>query len=357
MKKVLRTLGALLVALFAACDDDESVSASVDREELNVFEMHDTIRIYSDTVFDTLYYDSIHYTSFVYLTDDGLDTLTDWSENLDCDVHVDTLSCTNRRIYVCAYVEPLINPEIVPVLSQQAGLFDVSTVAYAPNSKSSDDKLPRVTRACRVPEGYNSCVIGDSVTVHVDSTLIRVRHLVFRDTLFLNYGPDSLSASIPDNRGPAFDSLAIRDLLDTIDASECLEFVTAFELDDFSHLLYPLVMLGDAYWRDGGFSRCDGNPDTSYTYYPQRYYEMTTSICIDGGGAVEKDTTLSWWLYYDDGYKSYGHIEVTSLILAGSRPEPPEDSSDTLKWTELKPWDFSAEPVRLLQPDEKAEKQ
>ena len=347
MKKVLRTLGALLVALFAACDDDESVSASVDREELNVFEMHDTIRIYSDTVFDTLYYDSIHYTSFVYLTDDGLDTLTDWSENLDCDVHVDTLSCTRRKISLCYEI----------VEKKFPGALVEEEEAFVRKISSSDDKLPRWTRACRVPEGYNSCVIGDSVTVHVGSTLIRVRHLVFRDTLFLNYGPDSLSASIPDNRGPAFDSLAIRDLLDTIDASECLEFVTAFELDDFSHLLYPLVMLGDAYWRDGGFSRCDGNPDTSYTYYPQRYYEMTTSICIDGGGAVEKDTTLSWWLYYDDGYKSYGHIEVTSLILAGSRPEPPEDSSDTLKWTELKPWDFSAEPVRLLPSDEKAEKQ
>lgn len=254
--------------------------------------IRDTLVIYKDTVYDTLY-DTTSYNSFVYRKNANgkLDTVTGWSRLLNCDIGDTAFSCTRKPNY--AGVLPL------------CGL----TMTF---TKRDDAEYELVKLDTNVVFVY----VHD--TLYKDAFHVQLKECV-NDTSFINYGESRVMDYIPPERiyiVPAnpFDPTEMRSLLDTLDFSAVDE--AKIEIKAYSYLEFDGLPLHAAEWEPlDSFTTAIGS-ELKWYHWPDSI-RIVESIYYISNTDLESDTTVSWTLKYtryEPERSETDSIQVTSFI-------------------------------------------
>ena len=245
--------------------------------------LYDTLIVYKDTIYDTLY-DTTSYTSFVSRKADGmLDTLTGFSSMLKCSVSDSSLTCEGESYIVqtphCCFVK----------LDSGVTLYRIDT---------------------------NTVHIHIVDTIYIDELRL-TETVVVRDTMFLNYGDKRQTDYIPPQTVykatmTPFDSTAMRALLDTLDYS--IPTVNNIGVSVQSSLKFkglPVVVREDLVIVDVLY------PVSLFRKYPEEQVVRTNAYLLEPGPDVTEDTTVTWTLgytHYEKGIEESDSIQVTTFI-------------------------------------------
>lgn len=252
--------------------------------------IRDTLVIYKDTVYDTLY-DTTSYNSFVYrkYINGTLDTVTGWSKGLDCDIGDTAFSCTEKPNY--------------------AGILPMCGLSLV------------ATKCCMVEyELLDTNIAYKFVTDTLYKDTFRIQQKVcVNDTTFINYGETRVLDYIPletiyDASANAFDSTEMRLLLDTLDftggeESEIeIKTRSSLEFNGLPLLVRELMPLDSFTIAIGDELRWKHWPNTIQVD-ENTYYLANRDL--------ESDTTVTWALkytHYETGRSETDSILVTSFI-------------------------------------------
>lgn len=253
--------------------------------------IRDTLVIYKDTVYDTLY-DTTSYNSFVYRTyyKGTLDTVTEWSELLNCNIGDTAFSCRKSPNFAS--------------LMPRCGLTLVAT------------------KCCYVE--YVPIKLDTNVVyVHVHDTLYKdtfhVQQLVcVNDTTFINYGENRVLDYIPAEKiyvAPnAFDSTEMRSLLDTLDFTGGDD--VKIEIKTYSSLQFNgLPLLEQELMPLDTVATALGS-ELNWKHWPETI-EVRESTYYLVNADLESDTTVTWTLkytHYETERSETDSIQVTSFI-------------------------------------------
>ena len=247
---------------------------------------YDTIVVYKDTVYDTLY-DTLTYKSFVYRKNSGaLDTVYG-GRAINCDIDEDgRMTCRENNLFV-DYIRCC---DTYAIDTTHIRFFVLDT---------------------------NRVYVHIQDTVYVDT--LRLNKTVFvDDTTRYNYGENRLTDYIPPEyiyvaEYAPFDSVQVRNLLDTLDFGESaderaitvqsnLEFVglpaVVYELMPLDTVRMEVLKTRDTMWPEEKEART------------RRYY-------FDPSDELTSDTTVTWTLsytHYEKGVEEADSVQVITYI-------------------------------------------
>lgn len=254
--------------------------------------IRDTLVIYKDTIYDTLY-DTTSYNSFVYRKNSNgkLDTVTGWSRLLNCDIGDTAFSCTRKPNY--AGVLPL------------CGL----TMTFTKRDDAEYELVKLDTNVVYVQ-------VHD--TLYKDAFHVQQKECV-NDTSFINYGESRVMDYIPPERvyiAPAdpFDSTEMRSLLDTLDFSAGDE--AKIEIKAYSYLQFDGLPLRAVEMAPMDTFVTAIGSELKWYHWPDSI-RIVESIYYISNTDLESDTTVAWTLKYtryEPERSETDSIQVTSFI-------------------------------------------
>ena len=247
--------------------------------------LHDTLVVYKDTIYDTLY-DTTSYRSFVYRKNSGMiDTVTMNSKALTCDVNDSSVSCQAERYIVWA-------------------------------DKCCDIRIDPLEEVFFEPD-ENTIFVHVLDTIYIDAWH-EEEYVSINDTTFVNYGDKRQTDFIPlefvykATKNP-FDSTAMRALLDTLDFS-----------GPGNNSIY-LAVQSDLKFK--GLPVIIGVPapldtvaitlEADWVKYWPSVNEVRERVYYLDAVGQPSDTTVSWTLgytHYENGVVETDSIQVTSFI-------------------------------------------
>lgn len=308
MKYYFLVFALLLAAFFASCGEDSgdySPVISTHRSQddstaaADTFFIRDTVYIYADTVFDTSFYDTIEYKSFIYQKGEDLfDTVTARAEDLDCQVTKDSLHCKLREIITHCYTN------------------------YTSEATTEDRVIKKENDIVKAPypESYtcptNKICKRVKDTIYVDSAYHYRRLMPYTYTTKLNYGKKPLTKYVPYTKIPPLNKDSIREWLDTLDSRLIYFGAKAFSSP------YTLTSKQLPYWasirdvtqkyRVSYILPCY---DTTYTNYPLQINNVSSAPFNELQAPLANDITVTWDLFYENQYGIKDSMEVTSVFL------------------------------------------
>ena len=306
----VRTRGLLFVALLAAfmvaCSQEDTSptgpqgetgektgpQVSGDKPEYcgdrEVIYHHDTVTVFRNTVDRVIEKEGSPYTSFVYRDTAGaIDTVTNFSAALDCDIGKTEFSCQEKPVVLVLNDGPY-----VPYGPLDYEVFVIDTVH------------------CHVT--ITDTVVKD--TFYMD--LYSFKH----DTTFINYGESRATDYIPPERvyepgDHPFDSTAIRDFFDTLDVSDSLlggkdhlEINSELHFHGFPLTVLEPLQVG-VIVQDGKFR--------NVKIWPEKWSPKVHYYQIERDNTLEADTTVTWTLEYtryEGEQEEKDSIQVTTFF-------------------------------------------
>ena len=254
---------------------------------------HDTVVVYKDTVYDSLY-ETRTYKSFVYRKASGvLDTVYEKRVAFDCDIDEDG-----------------------KMVCEEIGILAVSDLLCCNTYHS--DSIPIHFVSARLLD-TNRVYVHFQDTVYVD-TLRLTKTVYVHDTIRYNYGENRLTDYIPPEyinvaTYAPFDSVRIRGLLDTLDfggdSEERAIYVQSnWEFVGLPANVYELVPL-DTVGRDMA---------SLFNKWPKDREVRTRKYYFDPSDELTSDTTVTWTLgytHYENGIEETDTIQVTTFLKMG----------------------------------------
>jgi hypothetical protein len=280
--------------------------------------VHSVVNIYKDTVYDdTLITDYEKYTSFIYFDryTEKYDTLTK---------HSAAKSGTSGP---CGRVPVYCNLDSSD--TQKTFSCEISSMCYMYNQTDNLATSSAEVAVVRLITNEPLCsqlgyrCVRDTIFHDV---LHKTYRTIARDTTFLNYGVSAWTDYVPAINAPAFDTVAFRNALDTLDTQKPI-----FGIDTlFSG--YTITVEGLPDWASNT-TKCTTTEDSSrvcfyqdilrpismLTTYPTLYNKKPFFLWNNLESPLEKDTLITWILryryfegHYFEGYRD--SLEITTLF-------------------------------------------